>query len=187
MDSLKVEAIGIETMNNGISEVNNNFYAKYNPQIRAIVTRILNNAGLSRDIDDCVNTAFLELMEKLQQYNEMRGSMGAFVTVITRSVALNYCRDNMRGHNELIGDEKLDFLSGPMEIEDIVEFDMLVEKILEKLNEQESVLFSMKYIYFYSSDEIAEAFKISRNAVDIRANRLRNKIKKILIKGGITI
>ena len=55
-------------MNNGY-EVNNNFYEKYNPQIRAIVIRILNNAGQNQDIEDCVNTVFLELMEKEgQQY-----------------------------------------------------------------------------------------------------------------------
>ena len=62
-------------MNNKL-EVNNNFYEKYHPQIRAIVIRILNNANQSQDIEDCVNTVFLELMEKLQQFNETRGSMG---------------------------------------------------------------------------------------------------------------
>jgi len=182
-----VKVLDTEIMDNNIFKLNNNFYEKYNPQIRNIVARILNNANQSQDIEDCVNTVFLELMEKLQQYNEMRGSMGAFVSVVTRSVALNYCRDNMRKHHELIGGEKLDFLSGPMEIENIIEFDMLVEKILEKLNEQESILFAMKYVYFYTPEEIAKVFKITRNAVDIRVNRLRSKIKKILIKGGITI
>ena len=103
-------------MNNNISEVNNNFYVRYNPQIRAIVTRILNNAGQSRDIDDCVNTVFLELMEKLQQYSETRGSMAAFVAIISRSVALNYCKFNLRKNNELIGDDNIDFLNEPMGI-----------------------------------------------------------------------
>ena len=55
-----------ENMNN-ITEVNNNFYEKYNPQIRAIVTRILKNSNQANDIDDCVNTVYLELMAKLQQ------------------------------------------------------------------------------------------------------------------------
>jgi len=184
MDSLSVEVMAAE---NTMREMNNDFYSKYSPQIRAIVARILHSANLARDIDDCVNNVFLELMEKLQQYSETRGSMGAFVAVIARSAALNYCRDNMRQNSELVGDERLNLISDPIEVENTAEFDMLVEKILGHLNERESVLFGMKFLYFYPSDEIAKAFKITRNAVDIRVNRLRGKIKKFLIKGGITI
>ena len=182
-----MEVIGIENMNNDIIEVNNNFYEKYNLQIRTIVTRILNNTGQSRDIDDCISIVYLTLMERLQQYSETRVSMGAFVAVIARSIALNYCRDNKYKHGELIGDEKIDFLSGSVRVEDDVEFHMLVEAILKKLNEQESILFGMKYIYFYTPDEIAKTFNIKRNAADGRLNRLKSKIKKLLSKGGITI
>jgi len=170
-----------------VLEVNNGFYDKYNPQIRAIVTRILNSVNQTHDIDDCVNNVYLELMENLQKYNETRGSMAAFVTIIARSTALDYCRGNMRKPGELIGDEKIDFLSEPIEFEDNVEFKMLVESILEKLNKEERVLFTMKYILFYSPEEIAKAMKIRRSAVDMRVSRLKSKIKNFLIKeGGIT-
>jgi len=166
-------------------KVNNSFYEKYNPQIRAIVTRILYNQD--NDIEDCINTVFLELIEKLQQFNETRGSMAAYVAIIARSVALNYRKSNMRKTVELVGDEKIDYIIAPLEVADELEFDMIIQMILKKLNEQESILFSMKYIYFYSPEEIAKIFKINRNAVDGRVNRLKNKIKKLLIKGGITI
>jgi len=174
-------------MKNDISEVNNNFYVKYNPQIRTIVARILSNANQANNIDDCVNTVYLALMEKLQQYSESRGSMGAFVATVARSTALNYCRDNKRQPDELIGDDKLDFLIGPIKVEDDAEFHMLVEQIVKQLNHQENILFTLRYILFYSPEEIAKTFHISRNAVDGRLNRLKNKLKKLLIKGGITI
>jgi len=178
----------VENMDNK-SMVDNNFYHNYNRQIRAIVTRILNNANQSRDIDDCVNTVYLELMEKLQQYNETRGSMATFVTVIARSTALNYCRSNTRQNSELSNydSEKIDFLSEPMEIGDKLEFQMLVESIVAKLSEQENILFTLRYILFYSPEEIAKAFNIRRNAVDGRLNRLKSKLKKLLTKGGIII
>jgi len=126
-------------------------------------------------------------MEKLQQYNETRGSMGAFVAIIARSTALDYCRSNMRRTGELIGDDKIDFLREPIEFEDKVEFEMLVENILEKLNKQERALFTLRYILFYSPEEIAKALKIRRSAVDMRASRLKSKIKSFLIKGGINL
>ncbi|MCL2095928.1 MAG: sigma-70 family RNA polymerase sigma factor [Oscillospiraceae bacterium] len=172
---------------NSAPEVNNNFYEKYNPQIRAVVTRILNGAGKSQDIDDCVNTVYLELIEKLRQYNEMRGSLATFVAVVARSAALDYCRSNLRRTGELIGDDKIDFLTEPVEIENNIEFQMLVESILEKLNERENILFTFRYLLFYSPEEIAKIFKIKRNAVDGRLNRLRKKVKKLLIKGGVIL
>jgi RNA polymerase sigma factor (sigma-70 family) len=126
-------------------------------------------------------------MEKLQQYNETRGSMGAFVAVIARSAALNYCKSSLRKASELIGDDKIDFLAKPLEYQDEVEFKLLVEDILAHLNKTERVLFTMRYIYFYSPEEIAKAMQIRRSAVDMRVSRLRNKIKIFLKKGGITV
>ncbi|MCL2776258.1 MAG: sigma-70 family RNA polymerase sigma factor, partial [Oscillospiraceae bacterium] len=85
------------------------------------------------------------------------------------------------------GDEKFDILSDPIEIENKVEFEMLVKSIKVKLNEQERILFTMRFIYYYTPEEIAKTFKITRNTVDKRVSRLRNKVKNLLIKGGITI
>ena len=113
--------------------------------------------------------------------------MAAFVAIVARSTALNYCKSNMRKTDELIGDDNIDVLSGPLGFENEVEFDMIISGIFEKLNNSENILFTMKYILFYPSDEIAKIFKIKRNAVDVRVNRLKSKIKKILTRGGITI
>jgi len=168
-------------------EVNDNFYYKYNPKIRAIVSNILRYANQSNDIDDCVNTVFLEIMEKLQQYNEARGSMGAFVSVITRSVALNYCKSGVRRSKELIGDEKLDFLFSPIEYQNETEAGLLVENIISKLNEQERLLFTMRFLYFDTPEEIAKVLHIKRGTVDKRVSRLKSKIKNFLVKGGIII
>jgi RNA polymerase sigma-70 factor (ECF subfamily) len=167
--------------------VNDNFYEKYNPQIRAIVARILTGSGQTQacDIDDCVNNVYLALMEKLHQYSETRGSLGAFVAVIARSAALHYHRDNKRKIDELVGDDKLDLLSGHLDIENKAEFQILVDSILDKLNERENALFVLRFILFYSPEEIAKSLKIKRNAVDARINRLKKKIKNFLIKGGI--
>jgi RNA polymerase sigma-70 factor (ECF subfamily) len=162
-------------------------HEKYNSQIKAIVTRILVGAGQYGDIDDCVNEVYLALIEKLQQYSETRGSMGAFVTSITRSTALHYCRGNRRKISELIGDEKLEFLIGDTDFENEVEFQMIFDNMLDKLNEQENALFVMRFMLFYSPEEIAKTLKIKRNAVDVRINRLKKKIKNFLIKGGIML
>jgi len=126
-------------------------------------------------------------MEKLQQYNETRGSMGAFVTVIARSAALNYCKSGSRKNAELVGDEKLDILSSPIEYQDEAEYDLLVESIVAKLNKDERVLFTLRFLYYYTPEEIAKTLKIKRSAVDMRTNRLKSKIKTFLTRGGVII
>jgi RNA polymerase sigma-70 factor (ECF subfamily) len=176
ISSLNLEITKDEKMNDGNQiEINNNFYEKYNPQIRAIVGRILAGSGQGQacDIDDCVNDVYLAIMEKLQQYNESRGSFGAFVAVIARSTALHYRRDNRHKIDELIGNDKLNLLHEHLDIENKVEFQVLVDSILDKLNEQENALFVLRFILFYSPEEIAKSLKIKRNTVDVRINRLK--------------
>jgi len=188
MDFISIDGTHTKNMDvHDVHKVNDSFYERYNPQIRAIVARILSNANQTRDIDDCVNIVYVDLIEKLCQYNETRGSMGAFVAIVARSTALDYCRRNMRKRGELIGDENIDFLSEPIEFEDKVEFELLVKSIKEKLTEQETVLFTMRYIYYYTPEEIAKVFKIRRNTVDKRISRLRSKIKNILENGGVIL
>ena len=151
------------------------------------MTRILSYAGQSGDIDDCVNTVYVELIERLYQYNEIRGTMGAFVSIITRSIALNYCKSNIGKKGELIGDDKIDFFYSPMEFENGAEFEMLIEGILKKLSKQEKALFNMRFMYFYSPEEIAKVLNIRQNTVNKRVSRLKSKIKNFLEKGGITL
>jgi RNA polymerase sigma factor (sigma-70 family) len=81
----------------------------------------------------------------------------------------------------------MDFLADPIEYEDEAEFNILVESILAQLNQKERALFTMRYLYFYSPEEIAKVLQIRRSAVDMRVNRLKNKIKSLLKQGGITI
>ena len=187
MDSTDISLADTDDVRMENNKIDNNFYEKYHSQIRAVVARILRSANQISDVDDCVSIVFLELMEKLQQYSETRGSMGAFVTVISRSAALNYIKSNSRKNIELIGDEKLDFLAFPIEYQNEVEYNLLVESIIAKLNKDESLLFTMRYLYSYTPEEIARVLNIKRSAVDMRTNRLKTKIKNFLVKGGIHI
>ena len=114
--------------------------------------------------------------------------MAAFVIIIARSTALDYRRNRSRKNSELIGEAQIDFLSRPLGFENEIEFDMLVQDIiLRKLNDRERRLYTMKYILFDSTEEIAKCFNISRNTADARVHRLKNKIKNLLRKGGIIV
>ena len=177
----------IENISNNISEINNNFYVKYNLEIRAIVAKILYYSNQESYIDDCVNEVYLRLIENLQQYNETRGTMAAFVAIIARSTALNYCRGNKYKPDELIGGEKIDVLRDPVNVEDEIGFKILVESITKKLKADERILFTMRYIYYFTPEEIAKEFNINLGTAYKRITRLKNKVKNFLTKGGIIL
>ena len=48
------------------------------------------------------------------------------------------------------------------------------------LNEPEKQLFAMRFVYGYSTREMARFFGISQNAVTTRVSRLRDKLKPLL-------
>jgi len=177
----------IENTGSGIPKIDNGFYERYDPEIRTIVAKILYHSNQESYIEDCVNDVYLRLIENLQQYNETRGSMAAFVAIIARSTALNHCRGNRRRPNELVGDEKIDVLSDPINVEDEIGFKVLVEDITKKLKKEERILFAMRYIYYFAPEEIAKEFHISVGTAYKRINRLKNKVKKYLTEEGIVL
>jgi RNA polymerase sigma factor (sigma-70 family) len=113
--------------------------------------------------------------------------MAAFVAIIARSTALNYRKSSINKSNELIGDEKIDVLSDPIDVEDEIEFKIQIENITKNLKKDERVLFAMRYIYYFTPEEIAKEFNINIGAAYKRITRLKNKVKKILIKEGIIL
>ena len=59
----------------------------YGPLMRYIIAPILPNP---QDREDCLSEVTLRVWEKVQQYDQKRGSWSAWLTAITRNTALNY-------------------------------------------------------------------------------------------------
>ncbi|MBQ8077820.1 MAG: sigma-70 family RNA polymerase sigma factor [Eubacterium sp.] len=61
-----------------------------------------------------------------------------------------------------------------------LDYDEIKEKLLEKLSEQELMLYQLKYVENKSLKEISEMMDISPNAVAKRTQRLRSVIKELV-------
>lgn len=59
---------------------------------------------------------------------------------------------------------------------DSIDFDALAERLIEALNEDEKLLYNLRYIKNTRVDEIAKILNISRPAVSMRLIRLKTKI-----------
>lgn len=69
----------------------------YGPLMRYIIAPILQNP---QDQEDCLSEVAMRVWEKIEQFNQERGSWKTWLTAITRNAALNYTRDTHR-HNSV--------------------------------------------------------------------------------------
>lgn len=163
------------------------YFFKYRQMICSTVARILHPLGTVHDTEDCVSEIFLALGSKLPDFDPERGSEDTFIRVFSRSSALNYRKKLAKQKSELDGDEVFDCISSQIEMDDDINFKELVRDITAALSKEERLLFTMRYLYYYSADEAAEAFGIKKSAVEMRTMRLREKIRKNLVKRGVTV
>lgn len=61
----------------------------YGPLMRYIIAPILQNP---QDQEDCLSEVAMRVWEKIEQFNQERGSWKTWLTAITRNAALNYTR-----------------------------------------------------------------------------------------------
>ena len=69
----------------------------YGPLMRYIIAPILKNP---QDQEDCLLEVTMRAWEKIEQFNQNRGSWSAWLTAVTRNTALNYVR-NISRHNNI--------------------------------------------------------------------------------------
>ncbi|PNV62122.1 hypothetical protein C0033_10745 [Clostridium sp. chh4-2] len=161
-------------------------YRTYAPAARLVCQRILYPLGTKEDVEEVVQDVMCELLTCPEKYDECRASFKTYVAVVARSRALNMVKKLSR--------LKMVPMEGVLEIglEDnrAVEWEELkdlIKQILKSLKPKEQKLFSMRFLYHMTIEEIAEQSGSSRAAVDIRISRLRKKLEKIFSEEGITI
>ncbi len=145
------------------------------PLIRYVASPI---AGQS-DAEDCLNETALRAWERIDSFDESRGSFRAWLTAIARNAALDMARK--RRHTEEPPDEELRDDSPSAE-------EMLLDKekkralkaALEQLKGGEKALFYRKYYYMQSTAQIASELGMSERAVEGKLYRIKKKLAERL-------
>jgi len=165
-----------------INIIDENFYLRHHKLIAGIAARILSNNNTKQDIEDCTNEIFAVLISKIGEYNPRRGTIEAYISVISRSVALNYGKKLYR-NQEIATGEEIDVIDESDKYDKFVNSEAIKES-LRLLTKDEKVLFTLKYVYYYTANEIAKYCGVSVAAVEKRSARLRKKLQKLLKEKG---
>lgn len=150
----------------------------YGPLMRYIIMPILSNA---QDCEECLSEAAMRVWDKIDQYTPERGSWHAWLTALTRNMALNYLRRNKQdGGLSDIPPQIPSSESTPEETIMQRERSEAVTHALNLLPSKERILFYRKYYYLQSTIQIAAELGMTERAVEGQLYRTKKKLRKLL-------
>lgn len=136
-------------------------------------------SGERESADDCVQEAFLVLSSKLKNGEEIEHPR-AFLYRTAENFVRRRQEQITKDTKRLVPLEKATEAATNDEVfsEAIenIDYDALAERLIEALNEDEKLLYNLRYIKNTRVDEIATILNISRPAVSMRLVRLKTKI-----------
>ena len=185
MDDEKIIALLFERSELAIEALSE----KYGKSCERFAMRLLNN---SADAEDCMNDAYFAVWNSIppQRPEHLYG----YVCRIVRNLALKRREaggaKKRGGEYDLALDEIEECIPSATTVEDefeSAEIARSIDRFLASLDQKSRVMFVKRYWYSASIDELAEQFGTGRHNVTVRLSRIREKLKKHLIKEGISL
>lgn len=163
---------------------------KYGSRIKNLANRILENLQLA---EECENDTYLTTWNSIPPH-EPRNYLLAFLSKITRQLALDVCKKNnaqKRSANycELTQEmqECIPGANSPEQDLEAKELGKIITKFLEQYSEDQQKIFMRRYWYFDSVAEISSKYKFSKSKVKTTLFRMREDLKKYLEEGGYNL
>ena len=152
----------------------------YTDSVYRVAASILGNIGSKMDIEECVQDVFLDVWNRIYEYEADRGSFKTWLLILCKYKALNR-------RKVLMGKYKV------VELKDIqvIDKESTEDKYLMKerkeevfnainaLNKTDRELFLRRYMLDQDIDEICSIMALTRQAVDNRLWRGRKAIRAI--------
>ena len=148
----------------------------------------LNILGNQADAEECVNDAYLKVWNSIPP--ERPASLQAFITKITRNLALDRFRTKRRQKRSedftVMLSELGDCIPAPEE-RGADELLGHIKAFLTEADETDRKLFVGRYFHAYGVGRMAEAYGLTPNAVSVRLYKTREKLRDYLRERGYTV
>lgn len=154
---------------------------QYGRLILGVSRSILNEGPSSSFIDECYNDVVLILWSNISKFELQKGTFKNWIISLTKYKAIDYKRKaNKRYEVEDIDNTKL---SDKEDIEQRIldkEEKLNLEKVINKLDDIDKEIFTMRFIKDKSISEISKELNISSNVIYTRISRGKNKLRKLM-------
>ena len=155
----------------------------YMALVYTIVFNQLSNIYSKEDIEECVSDVFFEVFHYRDRIDLTKGSIKAFLAVITKRKAIDMYRKNKNNNHIPIEDVAESLLTNSDVVSDHVlqqEGNLILIDAIKSLGEPDSEIIIRKYYLHQSSKDISKDIGIKVNTIDKKVSRCIQKLKKIL-------
>ncbi len=136
--------------------------------------------GTTEDMEECVADVFIDLWEHPQKYDESRGSLKAWLSVIARNKAIDRYRQKTKIQTIPLEETVLAQMGVEPEMENREE----LQEALAELTEEEREILLRRYVYQQKPKEMAVALGLSVKQIENRLYRIKAKMRKQMEQEG---
>lgn len=158
---------------------------QFGPQLHRTARNIL---GDSRDAEECVSDTYLAVWNAIPPSTP--DPLTGFILKVCRNLALKQLRHNTAHKRNSQYDLSLEELSGCVsggsldEALSAQELGLAIDRFLDTLPRDSRIMFLRRYWFGDTVGQIAAALGYSENAVSVRLNRCRSKLRTYLEQEG---
>lgn len=185
MEDREIIELFYERSEQAIVELSN----KHGAACTKVAYNILNN---KQDTEECVNDAYLGVWNTIPPQNP--NPLISYVCRIVRNLAIKKYHVNTAAKRNSSYDVALDELENcfpaAASAEDTFnakETARTINEFLATLDPENRILFVRRYWYSDNVEELAKRFQTSSHRISVRLYRIREKLKKHLIREGVSI
>ncbi|WP_394266019.1 RNA polymerase sigma factor [Anaerotignum sp.] len=153
---------------------------RYSRLLWSIVGAVLSQVGTAEDMEECVADVFIDLWEHPQKYEESRGGLKGWLSVIARNKAIDRYRQKTKIQTIPLEETVL----AEMGMEPESEKEEGLRGALAKLTEEEKEILLRRYVYQQKPKEMAVALALSVKQVENRLYRIKAKMRKQMEQEG---
>ena len=170
----------IDAIKAGDEQAMQKIICRYSRLLWSIVGAVLSQVGTTEDMEECVADVFIDLWEHPQKYDESRGSLKAWLSVIARNKAI----DRYRQKTKIQTIPWEETVLAQMGVESELENREGLQEALAELTEEEKEILLRRYVYQQKPKEMAVALGLSVKQIENRLYRIKAKMRKQMEQEG---
>lgn len=170
----------IDAIKAGDEQAMQKIICRYSRLLWSIVGAVLSQVGTTEDMEECVADVFIDLWEHLQKYDESRGGLKAWLSVIARNKAIDRYRQKTKIQTIPLEETVL----AQMGVEPEMENREGLQEALAELTEEEKEILLRRYVYQQKPKEMAVALGLSVKQIENRLYRIKAKMRKQMEQEG---
>lgn len=156
---------------------------RYSRLLWPIAAAVLDHVGDSRDVEECVADAFIYLWANPQKFDPSRGSLKTLLCIVTRSRAIDRCRELSRRKTIPLEEVVLGSCVGLQENLLRRENSRELAAAVNALEEPAREILIRRYYYGQKPRQIALALDMTVKQVDNSLYRSKRHLREMLCAG----